>query len=825
MMKSFLSLAVVVSTVSAIALPEINAEGIPDNLPANLTALYPPYTYHSKVGDDYHPNKKGIVLKYPNTTITPWEPIKHESSAAKLVKDQSCGTLTPTNPSAFWYENINHNGISPFITDGSSWTVYRNVKTQYGAAGNGVSDDTAAIQNAINAGNSIAGRNENSWGTTGQPAVVYLPSGTYMLSSPLQLYVGTVIMGNPLSPPVLKATAGFSGSYMIYGKDPNQGSTTNFYIGIKNIVIDSTNIDPATTVSLLDWSVSQATQLSNVVFNMPDYSTGHTGLQMPEGGSGTIMNDVTFNGGATGINYSNQQYMFRGITFNGCTTGIYLQYCYDCVFQGVTFENCATGIDTTSGNMGTITILDSSATNVGSVVSTAAEMTGQDSLIIENLSVGAGVAATVVAGGNTILTGSVTETWVYGNAYVPNGSATGAHQGGTTYTSNRPAALIASSGEYQVIKPPTYQQYDVTEFVNVKSVSGYPVYGDGQTDDTANLNSIISTYAGCKILFFPQGTYLVSNTIFFPAGSRVYGEAWSAISAVGSEFYNPTAPVPMVRVGNAGDKGVAQFSDMLFTVADVLQGCTLVEVNIAGNSPGDVGFWNSHFRIGGAAGSKVETNCNGPAVNCKAAYALLHLTPTSSAYIENMWGWTADHDLDGGTPQTISTGRGFLIEATQATWLIGTAAEHNTLYQYNLNAAQNVFIAMQQCETPYWQGNGSPSLAPAPWTELAGDPDFSGCASTDAQCRMAFYQVITGGSNLHIYGSGFWTFFNDNINCNSVCQTNAIAISGTTDLYYWGINTRYVLNLIQQNGSPLVTENNNPGGWGAVVAAFLTDEN
>ncbi len=48
-------------------------------------------------------------------------------------------------------------------------------------------------------------RNTNSLGTTGQPAVVYVPAGTYILKSPIQLYVGTVLMGNPLSPPVLKA--------------------------------------------------------------------------------------------------------------------------------------------------------------------------------------------------------------------------------------------------------------------------------------------------------------------------------------------------------------------------------------------------------------------------------------------------------------------------------------------------------------------------------------------------------------------------------------------------------------------------------------------
>ena len=106
----------------------------------------------------------------------------------------------------------------------------------------------------------------------------------------------------------------------------------------------------------------------------------------------------------------------------------------------------------------------------------------------------------------------------------------------------------------------------------MKDVSGYPVYGDGATDDTANLNYIASTYAGCNILFFPAGTYIVTNTLFFPSGSRVVGEVWSAISATGSNFYNPSAPVPMVKVGNAGDVGVAQFTDMLFTVADVLQG-------------------------------------------------------------------------------------------------------------------------------------------------------------------------------------------------------------------------------------------------------------
>src|SRR5258708_30522521 len=107
----------------------------------------------------------------------------------------------------------------------------------------------------------------------------------------------------------------------------------------------------------------------------------------------------------------------------------------------------------------------------------------------------------------------------------------------------------------------------------------------------------------------------------------------------------------MVQIGNPGDVGVSQLQNFVLTVADILQGCLLLQVNIAGSSPGDVGLWNVHFRVGGAAGSKVETNCGGTPDQCRAAWGLMDLTSSSSVYIEDMWGWTADHDLDGGNGQ------------------------------------------------------------------------------------------------------------------------------------------------------------------------------
>ena len=586
--------------------------------------------------------------------------------------DRRACTLNPTNPSTFWYESVTHNGISPFIQDGSSWTVYRNVKTDYGAAGDGSTDDSGAIQNAINAGNNNGGRTSNSFGTTGQPAVVYLPPGTYLLASPIQLYVDTVLMSDPANPATLLAAGGFGGNTVVYAKDPNFDSTINFFIGIKNIVIDSTNVDPGANLYLLDWSISQACQLSNVRFQMPNGSSGHTGLHMPEGGSALIINDCSFNGGNVGIEAGTQQYHFKGLTFNGQNTGIVVDNVFDFVVQDASFTSCGVGIDMSNNNVGTLAVIDSTAQSVGTVVSTGASSNGQGSLIIENLKVGNNVGSTVTAGGNNVLQGSVTgNAWVWGNAFTPGGPNTGAHQEGTQYRTSRAGVLVNGGGNFYAVNQPTYRQYDVSQVLNVKTVSGFPVAGDGNTDDTASLQSIINTYAGCKILFFPQGTYIITRTLTFPPGSRVYGEVWSAFSARGNAFSNAGSPTPMIRVGNPGDVGVAQFNDVLFTVADVLPGAVLVEVNMAGANPGDVGFWNAHFRIGGAAGSGVETSCGGAPADCKAAFLLLHLTSSSSAYVENSWLWTADHDLDSGNGQTISTGRGMLVEATKGTWLYG----------------------------------------------------------------------------------------------------------------------------------------------------------
>lgn len=158
----------------------------------------------------------------------------------------------------------------------------------------------------------------NCGGTTGKPALIYIPPGTYALASTVQLFINTQIIGDAVDIPTLKATSSMtSGSVVVNAYDDGQPSTNNFYIGVRNIKIDTTAVSADQEIYGLNWAVSQATNLINVHFEMPDGSN-HVGIEMDGGdsggGSGLFMGDLTFTGGMVGILFSNQQYGMRNIT-------------------------------------------------------------------------------------------------------------------------------------------------------------------------------------------------------------------------------------------------------------------------------------------------------------------------------------------------------------------------------------------------------------------------------------------------------------------------------------------------------------------------------
>lgn len=158
------------------------------------------------------------------------------------------------------------------------------------------------------------------------PAVVYFPAGTYLISSSILPAYFTQLIGDAASPPTLKATADFAGFGLIDGNPYytdvlNWVSQNVFFRQVRNFVLDTTAIPPATAATGMHWPTSQATSLQNIVFNMPATpDVVHVGLFIEEG-SGGFMTDLTFNGGAAGASMGNQQYTMRNLQFNDCKTG------------------------------------------------------------------------------------------------------------------------------------------------------------------------------------------------------------------------------------------------------------------------------------------------------------------------------------------------------------------------------------------------------------------------------------------------------------------------------------------------------------------------
>jgi glucan 1,3-beta-glucosidase len=71
--------------------------------------------------------------------------------------------------------------------------------------------------------------------------------------------------------------------------------------------------------------------------------------------------------------------------------------------------------------------------------------------------------------------------------------------------------------------------------------------------------------ANRKIIFLDAGTYIVTDTLTIPAGTRVVGEAWSVIAGRGPAFQDQHNPRVVVRVGEKGSTGVAEISDIIFS--------------------------------------------------------------------------------------------------------------------------------------------------------------------------------------------------------------------------------------------------------------------
>ncbi|KAG6878022.1 hypothetical protein C0993_000803 [Termitomyces sp. T159_Od127] len=334
--------------------------------------------------------------------------------------------------------------------------------------------------------------------------------------------------------------------------------------------------------------------------------------------------------------------------------------------------------------VGALAIIDAVVTNTPIFVRSSQPSAGHlaGSLVIANARLNNVQTAVGVVGGATVLPGGsrTIEAWGQGNVY-KGANGNGGFVQGDVVDPAIPQVLLGGGGKVFGRVHPQYEGYAVSDFVSVRDQGAK---GDGRTDDTAALKAVFAKYAGCKIIFFDAGTYVVTSTLTIPAGARVVGEAWSVIAGSGKKFQDQANPQVVVRVGEPGSQGVLEISDMIFSTIGPAPGAIVVEWNVKqpAGVQGGAGAWDTHIRLGGAAGTNLEveqcpSSGAGGVDRCYAAFLALHIKPGATAYLEGLWAWLADHDLDGdGTSQiSIYSGRGILSESAGPVWMIGTGAQ------------------------------------------------------------------------------------------------------------------------------------------------------
>ncbi|KAF2645055.1 pectin lyase-like protein [Massarina eburnea CBS 473.64] len=736
----------------------------------------------------------------------------------------------------YWYEQIQKQGRSPFNANPSGYKVYRNVK-DYGAKGDGVTDDSAAINAAISDGNRCG-----PWvcqSASDSPAIVYFPSGTYLIkASPVVMYYMTQLIGNPNVRPVIKLDASLdslavidASPYSNQNGAPAWVSTNVFARQIRNFEIDLTARPVTSRAGGIHWPASQATSIQNVKIRMTqDSNSVHEGIFV-ENGSGGHMADLEIEGGKYGLDIGNQQFTMKNIKISKAVVGIYQIWNWGWLYQGLTISDCGTAfsmnnVNTDNGNLqvASVVIIDSTITNcptfVDTVWSRTTSTTGAGQLIIENVALNNVPVAIKGSGGSTVLAGGTTTIagWGQGVRYTPNGPEK--FQGPITPV-KRPSGLVDGANYWSKTKP-QYQDLDAGSFLSARTAGAT---GDGSTDDTTALqNAINSAISGNKVLYIDAGVYKITNTLKIPPGARIVGEAYPVILASGGPWTSKTNPVAVVQIGTAGQSGHIELSDFIIATQGPTPGAVIIEYNLATDRGS--GVWDVHTRIGGAKGTNLQVaQCPLGSKNdaCMAAHTNVRITKSGTgAYFENNWFWTADHDLDDSSSTRISvyTGRGLLVEASNV-WLYANGAEHHALYQYQFANAANIFGGFIQSETPYWQPTPDAKSQPYPIDAALNDPDYNSLCPSGQTCD-AFGLRVLNSQNILLYGAGFYSFYrSDDVSCSSDkittrdCQNQIISIEGanTSGVTIYGLNEVGALQM-------LTIDKVDKAGWADALSGY-----
>ena len=568
-----------------------------------------------------------------------------------------------------------------------------------------------------------------------------------------------------------------------------------------------------------------------------------------ENASGGFMSDLTFHGGRFGAWMGNQQFTVRNVYFSECKTAICMHWNWAWTFIDVHVHNCEIGLELLGmfpdkQGVGSLILSDWDVSDSSVVIQLEKEGTGR--LILDNMHI-RGVQSIVKGPSGPLLLPKCTQDtvkfWLKAPAsllsapselqlrHTPDGPIYMGHISPPV----RPQCLTNKKGHWFGREKPSYETWH-----NLVNVQKYGAKGDGVSDDTKAIQVVLDEAIG-QVIFVPYGVYVLHDTLHIPTGTLMVGEAQPIFVGTGPKFQDAKNPCPVIRVGYAGERGELLIADMVFSTRGNAAGAIVMEWNVHERQQGSVAMFDAHIRIGGFRGSEQElTECPKYAKLTelpRAAFLSLHVTKQASGYFQNVWIWTADHELDKGAPEQLNvlTDRGVLIESKGPTWMYGTASEHALLYQYSLKNASNVLLAMIQTESPYFQGHAFEPASQSALTHPAyPDPDCSRIFAQGTNALSCAYERysedralglhLAGCSDVFVLGSGQYSFFNSyeqTALADHACQRRLCTIDHSDD-NVWLLNTATVGTqmLISIDGYDYLTEQSHREGFCSTLTLY-----
>lgn len=385
-----------------------------------------------------------------------------------------------------------------------------NIKN-YGAQGDGVTDDTVAIQTAIKA--------SSRW--FGQQVTIYFPNGIYLVSKPLEWrdikgnwWPYLIFQGQSRTNTIIKLNDNAVGyndinvlkPVIITGSEnaaQDGGGNQAFFNSIYDLTVDTGKNPGAIGI---DYMANNKGAIRNVTIR----GQGRVGLNLSRAWPGPcFINNVRIEGNDVGIaSISGYQY---GVTFEHIT--LVNQKLFGILndnnvlsIHGLTSTNSVPVIRS-AGGFGLITLIDGNFSG-GSAAVSAIENIG--ALYTRDITTTGYQSA--IKNGNTVLPNKIVSEFV-------------SHPVQHLFPSTQ------KSLQLPILDPPDFNE-QMSNWISVLAFGAKP---NDNVDDTAAIQAAIDS--GSSTIYFPTGSYNISSTI------RVHGNVRKIVGM--DSFINPIVSLPL----------------------------------------------------------------------------------------------------------------------------------------------------------------------------------------------------------------------------------------------------------------------------------------